>query len=230
MTNHLASPDPARPAGPAAAGEGARRAVPAVEGDGDVARRMRFALEVDRLKSVVRRTRLVDGSRHENSAEHSWHLAVLAVVLADAAPAGVDPARVTRMVLLHDVVEVDAGDAFAYDAGANLGREDRETRAAERIFGLLPPEQAAELRGLWEEVEAGETADARFAVALDRFQPLLLNYHGGGGSWREHGITRAQVMRRMGPIEHGAPALWPMVLDVVERSVAAGWISPDPPP
>ena len=198
------------------------------EGGGDaLARRIRFALEADRLKGVVRRTRLVDGSRHENSAEHSWHLALLAVLLADTAGPEVDAARVVRMLLVHDLVEVEAGDTFAYDVAANLGRDERERLAAERIFGILPEGQGDELRALWEEFEAGETPDARFAVAMDRFQPLLLNYHGGGGSWREHGITRAQVLRRMAPIERGAPALWPLVLDVVDHACTLGWISPD---
>lgn len=194
-----------------------------------LARRIRFALEADRLKAVLRRTRLVDGSRLENSAEHSWHLALLAVLLQDTAPPGVDHARVLRMLLVHDLVEVDAGDTFAYDADANLGRAAREQMAGERLFGILPAEQARELAGLWEEFEAAQSADARFAVALDRFQPLLLNFYGGGGSWREHAITRAQVLRRMGPIREGAPALWPMVLDVVDRACRAGWIAPDEP-
>src|SRR6201999_4403107 len=115
-------------------------------------------------------------SRPENSAEHSWHLALLAVLLADTVPPEVDAARVIRMLLVHDLVEVDAGDTFAYDSGANLDREDREQAAAARLFGLLPETQAAELRALWEEFEAGVTPDARFAVAIDRFQPLLLNF------------------------------------------------------
>lgn len=199
------------------------------DGESPLARRLRFALEADRLKGVLRRTRLADGSRHENSAEHSWHIALLAVLLADTAAPGVDPLRVLRMLLVHDLVEVDAGDTFCYDANANRGREDRERAAAARLFGILPAEQAAELGGLWEEFEAGASPDARFAAALDRFQPLLLNFHGGGGSWLEHGVTRTQVMKRMDPIREGAPALWPVVLDVVDRSCRAGWIAPDPP-
>ena len=206
----------------------ARGSTGAGEGDA-LERRIRFALEADRLKGVVRRTRLVDGSRLENSAEHSWHLALLAVLLADTAAPEVDSARVVRMLLVHDIVEVEAGDTFAYDVDANLGRDERERLAAERTFGLLPRGQGGELRALWEEFEAGETPDARFAVALDRFQPLLLNFYGGGGSWLEHGVTRAQVMRRMDPIREGAPALWPVVLDAVERSCRAGWIAPDLP-
>ncbi|HEX6748387.1 MAG TPA: HD domain-containing protein [Longimicrobium sp.] len=210
-------------ADPAAAARGSTEA-----GDGDaLARRIRFALEADRLKGVLRRTRLVDGSRHENSAEHSWHLALLAILLADAAAPEVDAARVIRMLVVHDLVEVEAGDTFCYDAGANLGREERERLAADRTFGILPADEGGALRALWEEFEAGATADARFAVALDRFQPLLLNFYGGGGSWREHGIARAQVLARMAPIETGAPALWPFVLEVIERACAEGWISPD---
>jgi len=199
------------------------------DGEGPLARRIRFAVEADRLKAVLRRTRLVDGSRRENSAEHSWHLALLAVLLHDTAPPGVDHARVLRMLLVHDLVEVDAGDTFCYDADANLGREERERAAAARLFGILPAEEARELASLWEEFEAAASLDARFAAALDRFQPLLLNYYGGGGSWLENAITRAQVLRRMDPIREGAPALWPVVLDVVERSCRAGWIAPDPP-
>jgi len=197
-------------------------------GDDALDRRIRFALEADRLKSVLRRTRLVDGSRHENTAEHSWHLALLAMLLADTAAADVDQSRVLRMLLVHDLIEVDAGDTFAFDVGGYLDKAERERAAAARLFGILPGAQGDELRALWEEFEAEESADARFAVALDRFQPLLLNFYGGGGSWREHGITRAQVLRRMAPIEHGAPALWPMVLRVIDRACTEGWISPDP--
>jgi putative hydrolase of HD superfamily len=198
------------------------------DGDEVLARRIRFALEADRLKGVLRRTRLVDGSRHENSAEHSWHLAILAMLLADTAGPQVDAARVVRMLLVHDLIEVDAGDTFAFDTAGYLDKSDRERAAADRLFGLLSREQRDELRALWEEFEAEATPDARFAVAMDRFQPLLLNFYGGGGSWAEHGISRAQVLRRMAPIEHGAPALWPFVLRVVDRACAAGWIASDP--
>jgi putative hydrolase of HD superfamily len=189
--------------------------------------RVRFALQADRLKGVLRRTRLLDGSRQENSAEHSWHAALLALLFADTAPAGADPGRVARMLLVHDLVEVEAGDTFCYDAGANLGREAREQAAAARLFGILPPGEGEALRALWDEFEAGTTPDARFAVALDRFQPLLLNLHGGGGSWLEHGIRRGQVLARMDPIREGAPGLWPLVEDALERACAAGWVRPD---
>jgi putative hydrolase of HD superfamily len=192
-----------------------------------LAARVRFALEADRLKGVLRRTRLLDGSRQENSAEHSWHAGLLAMLFADAAPAGADPARVVRMLLVHDLVEVEAGDTFCYDAEANLGREEREQAGARRLFGLLPAGEGAALRALWDEFEAGTTPDARFAVALDRFQPLLLNLHGGGGSWLEHGVSRGQVLRRMEPIRTGAPALWPLVEAALEQATAAGWVRAD---
>lgn len=207
--------------------DGVERAASPAAGDADaLERRLRFLVEADRLKAVLRRTRLVDGSRHENSAEHSWHLALMAVLLADQAGAAVDLSRVLPMLLVHDVVEIDAGDTFCYDAGANLDKDARENAAAARLFGLLPEDDGLRLRALWDEFEAGETDDARFAVALDRMQPLLLNFHGGGGSWREHGVTRQQVMRRMEPIRAGAPALWPVVAEVIDRACAEGWISP----
>jgi putative hydrolase of HD superfamily len=192
-----------------------------------LARQLAFVVELDRLKGVLRRTYTIDGARRENSAEHSWHLAAMAVVLAEHAPAGADPLRGITMLLLHDVVEIDADDTFCYDPGANLGREEREKLAAERLFGLLPEDAAAELRALWEEFEAGDTADARWAVALDRLQPLLLNaHHPAGGSWREHGISRVQVMRRMAPIAAGAPGLWPVVERLVDEACAAGHLAP----
>jgi putative hydrolase of HD superfamily len=192
-----------------------------------IARQLRFAAELDRLKGILRRTRLIDGSRLENSAEHSWHIATLAVVLVEHAEGGTDLLRVLQMLLVHDVVEIDAGDTFGYDTAGYLDKDEREKEAAARIFGLLPGGQADEVRALWEEFEAGETAEARFAVAMDRLQPLVQNFNGGGGSWREHAITRAQVLRRMDPIRAGVPALWPAVLDLIDQACRAGQIAPD---
>ncbi len=183
---------------------------------------LRFVAELDRLKAVVRRTSLLDGSRRENSAEHSWHLAMMALALAEHAPEGIDLLRTVSMVLVHDVVEIDAGDVFCYDADASEGKQERERRAAERVFGLLPGAQGEPLRELWEEFEEGRTPEARFATALDRLEPLLQNYHNAGGTWREHGITRAQVLGRMEPIRSAAPALWPFVLRVLDEIEAAG--------
>ena len=147
-----------------------------------------------------------------------------AVILAEHADGEVDIARVIRMALVHDLVEIDAGDTFAYDVTANADRAERERRAAERLFGILPADQAEELRALWEEFERAESADARFAVALDRLQPLLANHHSGGGSWRAHGISRDQVVRRMRPIETALPSLWPDVLEIIDQNCALGHI------
>jgi putative hydrolase of HD superfamily len=160
-------------------------------GAGRLEQQLGFILEVDKLKSVLRQTRLVDGSRRENDAEHSWEVAMMAVVLAEHAGAPIDLARVVRMLLIHDIVEIDAGDTFIYDEGARKTQVEREEQAAERLFGLLPDDQAVELRELWAEFEDLKTAESRFATAMDRLQPLLHNYHSGGAIWSKHGSTTA---------------------------------------
>ncbi|MCK9240449.1 HD domain-containing protein [Desulfocurvus sp.] len=185
-----------------------------------------FIETLDALKGIQRRNLVMDGSRRENSAEHSWHTALMAVVLAEYAGAPVDVARVVTMLLLHDVVEIDAGDTFCYDEAANGHKAERERAAAGRIFGLLPPEQAAPLRALWEEFEAGQTPEARFANSLDRFQVLFQNRNTQGGTWRLHDISRPQVERRMAPIRQGMPALWPVVQAVLDDACASGDLKP----
>jgi 5'-deoxynucleotidase YfbR-like HD superfamily hydrolase len=185
---------------------------------------IRFIVEIDALKQVLRQTAIMGGARRENSAEHSWHLAVMALTLAEHAGGAADILRVLKMLLVHDIVEIDAGDTFCYDAQANLSKAQREQAAATRIFGLLPAEQGRDLRALWEEFEDSATPEARFANALDRLEPLLHNYHNQGGTWRAHGITRDAVLRRMAPIEAGAPALWPFVQQVIAAACAAGYI------
>ena len=181
-----------------------------------------FLLEADKLKTVLRRTPLTDASRPENSAEHSWHLVLAAIVLAERTAPDLDLLRVVEMLAVHDLVEIDAGDTFAYDH-AHLGtKAERERAAADRIFPLLPPDQAARLRARWEEFEAHETPEARFANALDRLQPLLQNACAGGGSWSSHDVTRDQVFRRMDPIKSTMPDVWPHVVEIVERFCAAG--------
>jgi putative hydrolase of HD superfamily len=186
-------------------------------------RQVLFIRELDRLKAVLRRTSLIDRSRRENSAEHSWHLATMAMVLAEYAPDGADLSHVIELLLVHDVVEIDAGDTFAFDMAANVGKVDREMAAATRLFGMLPEDLARQLRSRWDEFEAAETPSARFANALDRLQGLIQNDAAGdGGTWRLHGVTRAQVFARMAPIEHAAPKLWPVVLEAVARAVARG--------
>ncbi|HEY9879190.1 MAG TPA: HD domain-containing protein [Leptolyngbyaceae cyanobacterium] len=185
-----------------------------------------FIREIDQLKNILRQTLLMDGTRRENSAEHSWHLALMVLTLAEYAPAGVDIEKAIKQLLIHDLVEIDAGDTFCYDATANLNKAEREAQAADRIFGLLPADQGQEIRELWEEFEAQATPTAQFAAALDRIQPLLHNQQTAGGTWKQHGITQEQVMKRMQPVETGAPALWPFVLQVIEDCVAAGYIAP----
>ena len=186
---------------------------------------LRFITELDHLKQVLRQTKLFDASRRENSAEHSWHLAVMASVLLEYAPPGTDLTRVLEMLLLHDVVEIDAGDTFCYDAAANLDKAAREQTAAARIFGLLPEALGIRLHSLWEEFEAGTTTEARFANALDRLQPFLHNYHAQGGTWRVHSVSKTQVLERMRPIERGAPQLWPYVLQLIDDACTQGFIA-----
>lgn len=183
-----------------------------------------FLVEADRLKEILRQTPIASGARRENSAEHSWHLALMACVLAGHAAEPADPARVVRMVLIHDLIEIDAGDTFAFDEAANTTKQAREEKAADRIFGMLPPGQATAFRALWDEFEDGATPESRLANALDRLQPLLLNAESGGGSWRQHGIRRDQVLRRMDPIRTALPGLWPGVLEIVDWAVAEGHI------
>ena len=189
---------------------------------GRLAQQLQFVTEIDHLKQVLRQTLLLDASRCENSAEHSWHLALMALVLREYAPAGTDLTRVQKMLLLHDVIEIEAGDTFCYDAQANLDKAVREQAAAACTFGLLPDDLHLKLRALWEEFEAGGTAEARFANALDHLQPLLHNFHTQGGTWRAHNITKAQVLARMAPIEHGAPSLWPFALGLIEEAPRPG--------
>lgn len=187
---------------------------------------MAFICEIDQLKTVLRQTLLMDRSRQENSAEHSWHLALMALTLAEYAPAEVNLTLAMQQLLLHDLVEIDAGDTFCYDVAANQSKAEREAAAADRLFGLLPADQGSWLRALWEEFEAQHTPTARFAAALDRIQPLLHNQRTAGGTWKRHGITREQVLQRMAPVEVGAPSLWPFVLQVLEDCVEAGYIQP----
>jgi len=188
-----------------------------------------FLREADRLKSVLRQSRIIDGSRRENSAEHSWHLALMGFVLHDYAPAGADLGRVTAMLLVHDLVEIDAGDLFAYaGAPAQARQEAAERAAADRIFALLPAGQAGEVRALWDEFEERRTPEARFARALDRLQPLLANYAQGGGTWAEHGVTADQVLVKVALIEDGSPALGAFARDLVQSSVQRGILAPAP--
>jgi len=189
-------------------------------------KQIQFILEIDKLKRVLRNTYLLDGSRKENDAEHSWHTAVMAVLLCEhAVGTDIDLLRVLKMLLIHDLVEIDAGDTFRYDDEGNKSKARREQAAADRIFNILPPDQAGEIRELWDEFEARETPEAKFAAVIDRFQPNLHNYHTQGRTWHEHGITVDQVLAKNKHMAEGSEALWryakTMILDAVEKGYLA---------
>jgi putative hydrolases of HD superfamily len=180
---------------------------------------LQFILEIDRLKSVLRRSYLIETDRHENSAEHSWHLAVAAMVLAEHAKEKIDVSKVIRLVLVHDLVEIDAGDTFIYDDAGNAGKAAREQNAANRLFGLLPNDQAQSFMALWREFEDRQTSEAKFAFALDRVMPILHNVFTQGGSWKEHGIRQEQALTKNRGIEEGSPVLWQAVEPLIKESL-----------
>ena len=190
----------------------------------EMARRMDFVREVDKLKEIERRTHVFASGRRENSAEHSWHVALMAAVLQPYANEPVALLYTIKMLLVHDIVEIDAGDTFAYADQSNKATD--EAGAAERIFGLLPQAQRDEFVALWEEFDARTTPEARFANAMDRLMPALHNYYGGGGTWREHGVTRDQVEKRLAPIGEGSAALWAWLQPLLDDAVARGDIAP----
>lgn len=194
--------------------------------DQRLAQQIEFIVEIDRAKRVLRRTLLMDKSRRENDAEHSWHIAVMALILAEYAAEDIDLFRTIKMLLIHDIVEIDAGDTFTYDEAAQEGKEERERAAAQRIFSLLPADQAAEMMALWEEFEAKETPEARFATALDRLQPLIHNYKTDGATWQEHGVSQEAVLARNRHMETGAPTLWAFARAMIEDAVARGILRP----
>lgn len=183
-----------------------------------------FCRELDKLKSILRQSLIMDASRRENSAEHSWHLATMAMLLSEYADEPVDLTRVMKMLLIHDVVEIDAGDTFAYDTINVETQHARESAAADRLFGMLPPEQGSELRSLWDEFEGRETPESKYANALDRLQPLMQNYYSGGQSWKKHGITRDQVIERMQAVQVGMPKVWPVVESVISAAIQEGMV------
>ncbi|MGF1740421.1 HD domain-containing protein [Vibrio profundum] len=185
-----------------------------------------LVVELDKLKTVLRRTRVKEADgRLENSAEHSWHVCLMAVLMEEHANESVDIARVVKMLLLHDIVEIDAGDTFVYDAAATCEQQEKELAAAIRLFGMLPDDQGEELKALWLEFEAANSADARYAKALDRIIPMLLNYHNSGQSWVEHQVTREQVIDVNKKIELGSSALWQKAQQMIEQATKNGWLT-----
>src|SRR5215469_4510164 len=192
---------------------------------------LQFIAEAGRLRGVLRQTTLADPARRENSAEHSWHLTVLALALGEYAPPGTDLARVAAMLVVHDLVEVDAGDLSAYAPPPEQARQlAAERAAADRLFALLPADQAGPMRQIWDEFEERATLEARFARALDRLQPMLENVKVGGGTWRQPGITAADVMTKVALIEDGSPELGQFARHLVEQAVRDGILAADPGP
>jgi putative hydrolase of HD superfamily len=188
-------------------------------------RQIEFILEADKLKKVSRRTTLLDVSRQENSAEHSWHIALLVLILSEYADDdNLDTLRVIKLLLAHDLVEIDADDTYCYDEIGGRTQKIRETKAADRIFNILPADQADAFRALWDEYEAKDTPESRFANALDRLQPFLHNYFTRGHTWQKHGIRKNQVIARMRPVDDGSHHLWNYVSNLIDDAVEKGFL------
>ena len=183
-----------------------------------------FLLEIDRQKEIIRQTYLADGSRKESDAEHAWHIAVMCMVLSEYANEPIDVAKTVMMLLLHDVIEIDAGDTYAYDEAGNATKKEREQKGAERIYGLLPEDQRDYFRGLWDEFEAMETPEAKFANAMDKIQPVLLTDHANGKSWVEHGVRGDQILKRNERTHEGSEVLWDYVQNIIEKNIEGGFI------
>lgn len=183
-----------------------------------------FIHEIDKLKYIQRKTRLFNSDRRENDAEHSWHLAMMALTLAEHSNEPIDILKVLKMLLIHDLVEIDSGDVFLYDTIVNHDNTEAERKAAERIFGLLPAKQAKEFVAIWEEFETGDTAEARFARSMDRFEPILQNVSNQGGTWTEHNVPYDTVMDKTRKIEHGSKTIWDFTETLIDDSVAKGYI------
>jgi putative hydrolases of HD superfamily len=191
-----------------------------------LARQIAFIAECDRLKEIFRQTFNTQSRRAENDAEHSWHLCLSVIVLAEHANvANLDVLRVLKMVIVHDLVEIDAGDTFGYDTAGQVDQHARECVAADRIFGLLPEDQAKNFRALWDEFEAQQTPEAKFALAVDRFQPVLLNCLTEGGGWKKHGVTQDRVVERNRRIADGSAALWQRIERMIQDVADAGHLA-----
>ena len=188
---------------------------------------LKFIVEIDKVKQIVRQTYLADGTRKENDAEHSWHIALLAYLLQEYSDEPVDVPKVMLMVLIHDLVEIDAGDTYAYDMEGAKTKREREVKAADRIFGLLPEDQGSYLRSLWDEFEDYKTADAKYAHLLDNFQPLLLNDASNGRSWEEHVVRKSQIYKRNERIPETSDAIWKKMKEIIQKHVELGRIEED---
>lgn len=190
-----------------------------------IEKQFQFIIEVDKLKKIMRQSYLTDGSKHENDAEHSWHLALMTFLLAEYANETIDILKVMKMVIIHDIVEIDAGDTYAYDENGHQDKYEREVKAAERIFNLLPQDQAYEMRALWDEFELRESTEAKFAAALDRIQPILLNYCSEGRAWKHHGIKKQQVIEKNKHTQEGSREIWAYMQAILNDATLKGYLS-----
>lgn len=190
-------------------------------------KQMAFIMEIDKLKKIVRQSYISDGSRKENDTEHSWSLAMMCVILSEYANEEIDVLHTIKMVLIHDIVEIDAGDTYAYDNVGNATKREREEKAADRIFGMLPEDQAKEMRDLWEEFEAACTKEARFANTVDKVQPIMLNDITGGRAWREHKVEEHQIINRNKTTKDGSLDLWEFAEKLILENIKKGNIKAD---
>ena len=190
--------------------------------DDRMRKQIEFALLMDKQKNIFRQNHLADNSRRENDAEHAWHMAVMAYLFREYANEDIDISKVILMCLIHDVVEIEAGDTYAYDEEAKKSQREREEIAKKHIFGMLPSDQGRELEALFDEFEAKETAEARFAKTMDNLQPVLLHEANGGGDWKEHEVTKEQIMRRQEKTRHGSEELFEVIKDIIDKHIAEG--------
>jgi len=188
-------------------------------------KQIQFITEIDKLKQIFRQNVVIGTTRNENDAEHSWHLAIMAILLSDyAQEKNIDVLKVVKMVIIHDLVEIDAGDTFCYDEKGYEDKEEREQQAANRLFNVLQADQAKEIFDLWREFEALSTPEARFAACMDRLQPLILNYNTSGHTWKKPGVTSEKVLKRNRLLEENTPELWEYAKEIIEDSIIKGYL------
>ena len=195
-------------------------------GNGRLDQQLLFTAEIDKMTDILRRTMLISGNRRENDAEHSWHIAAMAMLLTEYAAEPVDIGRVVRMCIVHDLVEIEAGDTFAYDVQGNIGKAERERIAADKVFGKLPEDQGSMIRGLWEEFDAMETPDAKYAACIDRIQPFLHNVLTDGHTWQNGRVSRASVEKRIAVVREFMPEVYRWMESTIELALEKGWLSP----
>ncbi len=184
-----------------------------------------FIVELDKMKSILRQTSIIGEDRREDDAQHSWHISLMAMVLSEYTDEKVDLLKVIKMLLIHDLVEIFAGDTFCYDEVGNADKREREVEAAEKIFGMLEEDKAKDLRSLWDEFEEIETTEAKFATAMDRLQPMLSNYNNNGGTWKKFDISQADIYKRISPVKESSDELWKFVEYMIEDAFDNGLIS-----